>query len=225
MLGAAIWRASSGGCFAAWSRGATLAAALAVSTLVAEAADPSTARRGSRSIGIDTRFGDLVQEGTKQHLAKNYARAISLYTEALQMRPDPTNAAILYMQRGAANMYAGHHAAALADYDKARQLRPSEPLSHNDAAWLRAASPHAELRNGKLAVQQATRACELTGWKNSDLLDTLAAAHAEAGDFERAIQYQRQAIGRAPLSDRLNMHKRLGLFERRIPYRLKSTHR
>jgi hypothetical protein len=43
-------------------------------------------------------------------------------------------------------------------------------------------------------VADATKACELTKWKNAGRIDTLAAAYAEAGDFHSAVHYEVQAI-------------------------------
>lgn len=191
----------------------------------ANAANPARSAAQPRRVGIDTRFGDLLREAAKQHGEKKYAQAIALYTEALQMRPDPKNAGIVHLQRGDANMSAENHAAAVDDFDKARQLGRSETVVYNDAAWLRATSPDPAVRNGKLAVQQANRACQLSSWKDARHIDTLAAAHAEAGDFNRAAELQRQAIKLSSWSDRKGMQERLRLFEARMPYRLKKAAR
>ncbi len=48
-------------------------------------------------------------------------------------------------------------------------------------------------RNGKQAVEDATKACELRGWKDPDDLTALSAAYAEAGDFDAAFSWQSAA--------------------------------
>jgi len=62
----------------------------------------------------------------------------------------------------------------------------------NALAWLLATSPDPEVRDGAEAVRWARTAVERE--PNAARLDTLAAAHAEAGEFEDAIAAIDQAI-------------------------------
>jgi hypothetical protein len=57
-----------------------------------------------------------------------------------------------------------------------------------------ATSHEDQYRNGKWALEEATRACELSHWIDPDAYDTLAAACAETGDFASAVRWQNLAI-------------------------------
>jgi hypothetical protein len=57
----------------------------------------------------------------------------------------------------------------------------------NELAWIFATNPDPKLRNSQFAVRLAKRACELTNYKQTICVGTLAAAYAEAGQFDDAI--------------------------------------
>jgi len=64
----------------------------------------------------------------------------------------------------------------------------------NSLAWFLATSEESKVRDGPRAVQLAEKAVAATQRKDPAILDTLAAAHAEAGQFTNAVRVQREAI-------------------------------
>jgi hypothetical protein len=67
----------------------------------------------------------------------------------------------------------------------------------DELAWLFATYADSKSRDGAEAVRLAEHACALTKRKIPALLDTLAAAYAEAGDFSRAISVGEEALKKA----------------------------
>ncbi len=114
----------------------------------------------------------------------------------------------------------GNYEAARAQFAEAIRLQPGEPEAYNASALIMAACPEAKFRDGKGAVQFATRACELTEWKNPIILDTLAAAQAEAGDFDAAVKSQEKAIELLTDARQKNEYR-----SRLVLYRAKKTYR
>ncbi len=74
---------------------------------------------------------------------------------------------------------------------------PDSPRMLDELAWLLATYPDSKSRDGTEAVRLAERACALTERRIPALLDTLAAAYAEAGDFSRGISTGDEALNRA----------------------------
>jgi hypothetical protein len=123
--------------------------------------------------------------------------------------------------RGEVHRVKMEYGKAAADLTEAITLNPYDPSTHNNLAWLLATCPKREVRDGRKAVVHGTRACELTGWKNANLLDTLAAAHAECGDFEEAAKWAMKAtiLG---FDDKVFLERargRLRLYQSGKPYR------
>jgi tetratricopeptide (TPR) repeat protein len=88
---------------------------------------------------------------------------------------------------------AGKFAEAVQAYREVVRLYPNEPMALNNLAWDLAASPRQELRNGREAVQLASKAVELTGQQEPVLIGTLAAAYAEDGQFAKAVEMAEKA--------------------------------
>ena len=91
----------------------------------------------------------------------------------------------------------GQTAEALAHWRAAIELEPSDAQALRRAAWALATSPDAAVRNGTEALQFAVRAVELSKGKDARVLDTLAAAYAEKGQFTDAALTARRAEARA----------------------------
>jgi tetratricopeptide (TPR) repeat protein len=101
--------------------------------------------------------------------------------------------------------------------------RPDDPALLNEVAWTLATNPNASLRNGAEAVELGQRAMKLTGGQQPTIVDTLAAAYAEAGQFPKAVETAEQALdlasgqSNAALADTLRT--RLKLYQNASPYR------
>jgi tetratricopeptide (TPR) repeat protein len=96
---------------------------------------------------------------------------------------------------------AGRCAEALQAYRDAARLYPTNPVVLNKLAWSLAMNPVKELRNGREAILLASQAVELTGHQQPMLLETLAAAYAENGQFSKAFEIAQNALALSVLKD------------------------
>ncbi len=140
--------------------------------------------------------------------------------------PRQTPLVDLYNARGHAEYLRGHYDAAVRDHIQALKCDPYNPYTFNQLAWIWATCPDPEVRNGSRARDCATRACELSEWREPNHLDTLAAAYAECGEFDAAVQWETRAIellqqqGEAAAATLAEYQTRLAGYRQRKPYRI-----
>jgi tetratricopeptide (TPR) repeat protein len=108
------------------------------------------------------------------------------------------------------------------DLEEALLLSPDDLTALIGLAWLYAANSDDSVRNGRRAIELATRACEITGWKSSHALAVLAAAHAELGDFDAAIRWH-DKVAFEGLRGTLNGFLVRSLYVLRCPDRYRTT--
>ncbi|MGH7993642.1 MAG: tetratricopeptide repeat protein, partial [Limisphaerales bacterium] len=113
------------------------------------------------------------------------------YQQALKQMPDSVHA---HYQLGLALQCRGKSAAAIAQFQKVLELDPLHVTAQNNLAWILATCPEVSLRNGPKAVELAQQAARLSAGTSPQILDTLAAAYAEAGQFPEAARTARQAL-------------------------------
>jgi protein O-mannosyl-transferase len=82
-------------------------------------------------------------------------------------------------------------------FQDALQIDPDSTEALNNLAWIMAANCDPAIRNGPQAVEYAERACQLTQFKQTTMVGTLAAAYAEAGRFKDAVATAEKACALA----------------------------
>ncbi len=148
---------------------------------------------------------------------KDYSRGLADCDEAIRLNPGNP---LAFGVRANIRVAKREYGKALADYDEACRLAPATIAGFNARAWIYATCPDRRYRDGEKAIRSATRACELSCWRDADDLDTLAAAYAEAGDFARAVEWEEKAIGLVEGDEReARFRKRRDLYRDGKPYR------
>jgi tetratricopeptide (TPR) repeat protein len=171
----------------------------------------------SRSIRLTSSFQALVCRAYIQLRQSKLEEAIADCTEAL--RADKNSVAALRV-RAAALTQKGEYARAVNDYRELLQNCANDVEARSHLAYLLATCPIDAVRDGASAVENATVANEASKKSNAQVLDTLAAAYAESGDFEKATENQQRALELAD-SDivRQVLREHLELYKQQRPLR------
>jgi tetratricopeptide (TPR) repeat protein len=175
--------------------------------------------------------------GKFKEAVEDYNKGVPIFTRLVEQegRKELTDQlAIGLSSRGTALHGLGKFNDAVEDYSKAiaiftrlveqerrNDLIPQLAAVLNNRAWLWATCADGKFRDGKKAHALATQACELTGWKDPYKLNTLAAADAEAGDFDSAIKWLTKALELSAQDDktRKGLIAQLNLYRAKKPYR------
>jgi tetratricopeptide (TPR) repeat protein len=147
-----------------------------------------------------------------------FDEAISEFDKTLALNPADTWA-ILF--RAANYTYRQEYSRARDDLRQAVEHFPSAAVPHFGLAWFLATCPNDAYRDGAEAIAEALKACDLLDWNKWYVLDTLAAAYAEHGQFDEAIRYANDAL-RLPIPsppDRSLIERRLAGYNDRIAVR------
>ena len=171
----------------------------------------------NEAIRLDPKYeSPYINRGDTWQAKREYDKAISDYSEAIRLDPKDARP-----HRGRGNSWSLKKVfdKAVADFSEAIRLDPIDVYSWNGRSWLEATCPDARYRDGKQAVEDATKACELTSWKQANNLDTLAAAYAEAGDFDAAVKWQTKAVELASERLKAELRSHVDLYKAHKPYR------
>lgn len=162
----------------------------------------------------------MLQEDVDRVTASQDSKeALKTLDEQLKKDPDDIRARL---NRVEIYTRLGDDAKAATDLEHLLKLKlepPTNSVVLNNLAFLLATSPDDKLRDGERAVKLAEQAKKLLHTMSPDVLDTLAAACAETGDFECAIRTQKEAIDRAPENRRAEFRQTLKLYEAHKPRR------
>ncbi len=148
----------------------------------------------------------------------------SLFSHSLAVT---TRNHVAHAHLGMALLASGRDREAMAELRESVRIRPDDLEVSNNLAWLLATNPDPVLRDPEEATRLAAAAAKQGGGRNAAALDTLAAAHAAAGRYDRAVWYADRALrlaearGDAALADAIRA--RLALYRANQPYREPST--
>ena len=148
-------------------------------------------------------------------------------TKLKSVGQDHPHFAPAYAERDRAWWAKRAYADAIEQYRQEIGKDPDFVLARRNLARLQATCPDERFRNGAKAVEHATQAAQLMKFQDAGVLDVLAAAHAEAGGFNAAVQRAKQAAdlainsraaGRLP-----DIRKRIQLYLAEKPFRDRSA--
>ena len=146
--------------------------------------------------------------------------AIAHWQKTVSIQPNDAEA---HTTLGDALLRKGEIGDAITHYEKALEIAPHSILTLNNLAWALSTCPDASLRNGARAIELTQKADQLAGGQNPIFIRTLAAAYAENGRFNDAIETAQRAVQLATAQDNFalasKVEKDLDLYRTNSPLR------
>jgi Flp pilus assembly protein TadD len=144
--------------------------------------------------------------------------AIAQYRKAIELEPKKVD---FHNNLGNALLKRGLEGQAIAEFEKALSIEPASVAARGNLAWVLSTSFNRAHRQGFRAVELAHQANELSGGHDPIILNALAAAYAETGQFSKAISTAQQALkltggSNAPLTKLLQQE--IALYRGGLPY-------
>ncbi len=175
-------------------------------------------REDPRDLGLRLQLGAL------QQADKRPRQAIETYTQLLDDQLNEAGQYMVHQRRAEAYLSIGMHKEAIADYEEAIKLKEDDSSLLNNYAWLLATSPEDSIRNAKRSIELGTKACELTEFKKAHILSTLAAGYAEAGEWDKAVEWSTKAVeaGSDEAETAEQLKKELESYKEKKPWREKQ---
>jgi hypothetical protein len=131
--------------------------------------------------------------------------------------------AALHREFATSLLQTGRVEEAITQYEEALEIKPDQPDTLNNLAWVLVTAPEASLRNGTKAVALAEQANQLSGGGNPTMLRTLALAYAETGSYGLAAATARRglelAMGQKNDTLAASLQKEIQLYEANTPVR------
>jgi tetratricopeptide (TPR) repeat protein len=164
--------------------------------------------------------GHRVNLGSTYMNMGKFDEAEAAFRKSIELAPERFDS---YLCLGGLLYRKGRLADALVVWQEMLDRAPDHVELLNQVAWLLATHPDASIRNGKKALELAKRANELTQDQYVAILNTLAAAYAETGDFTLAIEKANKAVKIAMRINRPDLAQsilaKIALYEDNKPYR------
>ena len=172
----------------------------------------------NRALAGDPKFARAYEAHTVCSISRGkYQDALRDLNEAIRLEPSTSE----YLALRARLCYEMQdYKQSLADLESAIRFAPDNATAHQSLAWFLTFCPDQKFHDTKRALDAATRSCELSHWKQTRSLVTLAAVDSEIGNFEAAANWQQKAIDSLEPNDpdRPDYERDLKRYQARKPY-------